>query len=266
MKTTRYRIVVAYDGTVYQGWQRQPDVITVVFVLEKAFARVFGHTINILGASRTDAGVHACGQVASFTIPAYIPPEKIKFAWNNVLPDDVVIRQVDEAPLSFSPMHDVQSKTYLYHFFIARPLPFIGRYGWHVHRPVDLEKLQEVFKVFIGTHDFRSFCTGYDMPDTIRTIHSIELEYVPVMQAYRIIFKGPGFLRYMIRRIVGACLTIASKQELSAQDAKAVLLAKNPEHTLCNAPAKGLVLYAIKYNNSTQKDDEDVPPFFFTKT
>lgn len=265
MKTTRYRIRVAYDGTVYQGWQRQPDVITVVSVLEKKFKDVFGQTINILGASRTDAGVHACGQVASFKAIGEIPPHKIKHAWNNVLPDDIVILDVSLVPLDFSPMHDVQSKTYLYHFFTVRPFPFMGRYGWYMHRPVDLEKLKATLAIFVGTHDFRSFCTGHDMPDTIRTIHSIDLEYVSSMHGYRIIFKGPGFLRYMIRRIVGACITVASKDELTPQHAFEVLRACNPEHNLCNAPAKGLVLYAIKYFNYDEKD-EDVPPFFFTKT
>lgn len=249
---TNYKIVVSYDGTDYHGWQKQPNNITVVEVLEKSFYKVFHHKISIKGASRTDAGVHAYWQVASFSSSVQIAPFRLKFAWNNALPEDIVLREVVMVDAPFNPHDGVVEKTYHYHFFIKRPLPFFQRYGWYFKREIDFDLLQQSFKVFLGTHDFRSFCTGDDMQSTIRTIHSMHLEYDGKMDAYRIVVKGPGFLRYMIRRIVGACLEIASRDELGVSDLQKALDKKDPEQTLPNSPAKGLVLYKIDYQEDRE--------------
>jgi tRNA pseudouridine38-40 synthase len=242
-----YKMVVAYDGTAYHGWQRQPEDISVVQVLEQSFKSVFKQAISISGASRTDAGVHALGQVASFTLDMMIAPDRLKFAWNNDLPADVVIMDICLAQDNFNPRHGVLSKTYHYLFFTQRPLPFVQQYGWYFSRPVDLDVLQQALQIFVGTHDFRSFCTGYDMHSTIRTIHSIHLEYDHAKQAHRIVVKGPGFLRYMIRRIVGAALAVASKDQFSCDDISIALAKKDPAQILPNSPAKGLLLYEIEY-------------------
>lgn len=246
---TYYKIIVSYDGTDYHGWQKQPNNITVIEVLERSFYKVFRHTISIKGASRTDAGVHARWQVASFASPVEIAPFRLKFAWNNALPDDIVLHQVDQVNAPFNPHDGVVQKTYHYHFFTKRPLPFFQRYGWYFKRSIDFDLLKKAFEVFLGTHDFRSFCTGDDMQSTIRTIDSISLEYDDRMSAHRIVVKGPGFLRYMIRRIVGACLEIASRDELTVADLQKALDKKDPEQTLPNSPAKGLVLYKIDYQS-----------------
>ncbi len=247
---TVYKMVVAYDGTNYHGWQRQPDAITVVQVLEQHFYAVFKQKILISGASRTDAGVHALGQVASFTLDHKIAPEKLKFAWNNALPHDILIQDISIVSSSFNPRHGVISKTYHYFFFTHRPSPLVQKYGWYFSRPVDLAVLHQALQIFVGTHDFRSFCTGYDMQSTIRTIHSIDLAFDHEKNAHKIIVKGPGFLRYMIRRIVGACLAVASKDEFSCQDIVIALEKKDPAQILPNSPAKGLLLYEIKYDES----------------
>lgn len=244
-----YKIVVAYDGTGYHGWQRQPDAKTVVQVLEESFKAVFKQKIYISGASRTDAGVHALGQVASFVLSIKIAPETLKFAWNNDLPHDILIQDVSIVSDTFNPRHGVVSKTYHYSFFTQRPMPFVQRYGWYFSRPIDFDVLQQALQTFVGTHDFRSFCTGYDMNSTVRTIHSIDLEYDDVMKAHRIVVKGPGFLRYMIRRIVGACLAVASKDEFTCQDIVGALAKKDPTQTLPNSPAKGLLLQKIYYDS-----------------
>ena len=244
---TVYRIVVAYDGTAYHGWQRQPTSITVVGMMEKSFKDVFHREISISGASRTDAGVHAFWQVATFSLPIEIAPEKLKFAWNNALPNDILVQDVKIVHKDFNPHYAVKTKTYHYNFFTERPLPTVQRYGWYFKRPIDFDLLKESLQVFVGKHDFRSFCTGYDMNDTIRTIDSIDLEYDQQMKSHRIVVKGPGFLRYMIRRIVGACLTVASKDDLTCDHLKIALSQKNPEQTLPNSPGKGLILYKIEY-------------------
>ncbi len=245
-----YKMVVSYDGTAYHGWQRQPEDISVVQVLEDSFRAVFKQKISISGASRTDAGVHALGQVASFALDMKIAPETLKFAWNNALPHDVLILDIHVTADSFNPRHAVISKTYHYSFFTQRPLPFVQQYGWYFSRPVDLDVLQQALQIFVGTHDFRSFCTGYDMHSTIRTIHSIHLEYDEHMKAHRIVVKGPGFLRYMIRRIVGAALAVASKEQFTCDDIRVALEKKDPAQILPNSPAKGLLLYEIEYEQN----------------
>jgi tRNA pseudouridine38-40 synthase len=244
-----YKMVVAYDGTVYHGWQRQPDAKAVVNVLEDTFKAIFQQSVSITGASRTDAGVHALGQVARFATDIKIAPDRLKYAWNNALPKDILIRDLQFASDDFNPRHGVVCKTYHYTFFVERPFPFVQQYGWYISRPVDLNLLQEALLVFVGTHDFRSFCTGYDMQSTIRTINSIYVEYDTYKQGYRIVVKGPGFLRYMIRRIVGACLAVASKDQFTCKDLVDALQQKNPQQILPNSPAKGLLLYNIEYED-----------------
>lgn len=244
---TVYKMVVAYDGTAYHGWQRQPEDISIVQVLETSFKDVFKQQILVSGASRTDAGVHALGQVASFALDMKIAPETLKFAWNNALPADILISDISVASNTFNPRHGVVSKTYHYSFFTTRPTPFVQKYGWYFSRPVNLDLLHQALQLFVGTHDFRSFCTGYDMHSTIRTIHSIHLEFDQNNQSHKIVVKGPGFLRYMIRRIVGASLAVASKDQFSCNDIIIALAKKDPAQILPNSPAKGLLLYEIEY-------------------
>ena len=159
----KYKIIVSYDGTDYYGWQMQPDQPSIQQTLQDTFAAIFDRKISILGASRTDAGVHALGQVATFKTDVTVSEIKMMYAWNNSLPDDIVIRSLEEVYEHFHSQYDVAQKTYWYHFTFERPVPFLQRYGWHVLYPVDLEKLQQCLAVFVGTHDFRSFATGEDM-------------------------------------------------------------------------------------------------------
>ena len=199
--------------------------------------------------------MHALGQVASFALDMQIAPEILKFAWNNALPHDILIKDISIAPDDFNPRRKVVSKTYKYYFFTHRPLPLVEHCGWYFRRTVDFDVLYQALQILIGEHDYRSFCTGDDMDSTIRRIDSIHLEYDDAMQAHVIVVKGPGFLRYMIRRIVGACLTVASRNDLSAHDIKIALDKKDPEQTLPNSPSKGLVLYEIIYESDIIKID-----------
>lgn len=243
----KYKIIVAYDGTDYCGWQKQKCVPSIAQRLEDSFALVFDKKISITGVSRTDAGVHAMGQVASFYVDFAIDSIKMFQAWNNLLPSDIVIRKLDEIGDDFNIHKNVVAKTYYYHFFTTRPLPFVQRYGWYYRYPIDPYKLQKALHIFVGTHDFRSFCTGDEYENTVRKIQTISLEYLKRYNIYRIVITGPRFLRYMIRRIVGASIEVASRELLSVSYLKEVLEEKNPEQTLPNAPAKGLLLYRVKY-------------------
>lgn len=250
-----YKMVIAYDGTSYHGWQRQRGVPTIVGELERSFKEVFKKDISIVGASRTDAGVHALGQVARFFLEKPICERRIRFAWNNVLPAALLIRSLAEVTEPFHPQKGVSEKVYHYHFFQKRPLPLYARYGYFAGK-VDEEKLCEGLRFFVGTHDYRSFCTGDEIENTIRTIHSITVEPLPRYGAWRISVKGPGFLRYMIRRIVGACIDIASSPSRSTAELLQALEEKDPRQNLHVAPSCGLVLRSIHYGSSNDVHDE----------
>jgi tRNA pseudouridine38-40 synthase len=244
----RYKCIIAYDGTDFYGWQVQAGHKTIVGVLQDTFKEVFGKNIIIVGASRTDAGVHALGQTAAFSTDLRIKPDDLRDAWQNLLPESILIRTIEKVPLDWNPRKNVTQKTYHYHFFQERPLPMTARYGYYYRYPVKLEKLKKALSIFVGTHDFRSFCTGDEYENTGRTIDVLDVEFVSELKGYRITIKGPGFLRYMIRRIVGACLEVASRDTLNLVELQKALDVKNPLQLLPTAPAQGLMLYEIEYD------------------
>ena len=259
-----YRIIVAYDGTAYHGWQVQPDQPTVAGELSRRFFEVFGRPVTIIGASRTDAGVHALGQVALVKTDLDIDPERLMRAWNGLLPSDIIIRSIErigsagvvispsDDPESsprdtFHPQRNVVQKTYWYHIAPVRPLPFMARYSAYYRFPFDVQKLQTGLELFVGTHDFRSFCTGDELA-TVRTIDRITVEYLKRYGVYRISVVGAGFARYMIRRLVGAALFVATRPDLPLTTLTDVLSACDPLHKLPTAPAHGLLLRRILYS------------------
>lgn len=244
----RYKLLVAYDGTPFSGWQVQKHAPSVAQTMQDRFKALFNKEIILIGASRTDAGVHAMGQVAAFSVDLPIETSQMMNAWNDALPQTIVIRSLEQTEDSFHPIYGVAQKVYQYRFFLERPLPFVERYGWFFRYSLDVDLLQEALQLFVGTHDFRSFCTGIDMGEnTIRTIESIELYQEKLSGSWQITVKGPGFLRHMIRRIVGASFDVASKRVVTIAALKAILEEKNPEQALTNAPAKGLCLQSIFY-------------------
>lgn len=248
MEATKYKIVVAYDGTNYHGWQMQKDKPTVTQVLQDTFKKVFDTNITILGASRTDAGVHALGQVASFKTDRVVDPQKMRFAWNNALPADIKISSLDVISSDFHPFYRVEKKTYHYHFFLDEPSPLVQRYGWYYHYSVNLEKLKRALDVFVGTHDFKSFCAAdVETDNTVRTVDAVTLDFIPEWNAYRITITAERFLRYMIRRLVGAALKVARDETLLIEDLKKALGAKNPNNIFPTAAAQGLMLHTIVY-------------------
>lgn len=244
----KYTIVIAYDGTNYHGWQEQKDLMTVTQVLQDTFAYVFKKSIKILGASRTDAGVHAQGQVAQFKTDLPLDTATMLRVWNAILPGDIIIRSLDLSIADFHPLYNVVRKTYHYHIFLKKPSPFVQRYGWFYSSRVDIDKLTSALQSFVGTHDFTSFCSiDAPDPDKIRTIDQISVEYVESWNAYRITVVAQKFLRYMIRRMVGAALKVATTPDMSIHYIRDVLQAKNPMNTLPTAAAKGLTLHSIEY-------------------
>ena len=245
----KYKIVVAYDGTDFHGWQVQPTDVTIASTLEKTFLRVFRERISVIGASRTDAGVHALGQTAHFSTGISIDPSIVVAAWNDALPQAIVIRSMELVPADFHACFDVAQKTYYYHLFLSRPLPFIARFGWHYRfiKHVDLDKFEVGLQIFVGEHDFTAFSRLEEGKNPVRTIDSISTEYLRQWDVLRVVIKGQGFLRYQIRRIVGYTLDVARRPELSVHYLEDVLKSKNPQQTLLQADGMGLCLRKITY-------------------
>ena len=247
MKT--YKLTIAYDGTAYHGWQEQPNLPTIEGLFKKRLKEIFKKEVEFTGASRTDAGVHALGQVARCKLDVAIEPSRLLQVINNALPSGISVRTLDEVSSEFHPRVQVSEKTYCYHFFTQLPSPFVSRYGYYV-KDLDLEVFTAALSVFEGTHDFRAFCTGEQGRTTVRTINSINLHYYKRFGVYQVRIKGPSFLTHMIRRMVGACFTVATQgltKEEAVKRIQTVLTSQDPEQNLFVAPPEGLLLHSIRY-------------------
>lgn len=254
----RYKAIIAYDGTDFHGWQVQANASTIASTMQQSFLRTFRTPVSILGASRTDAGVHAIGQTALCTTELNLDPQKIMTAWNASLPASIVIRSLEFAAPEFHPFANVISKTYYYHLFLKRPLPHVARYGWFwdfIDR-VDIEKLEKTLPLFIGEHDFGSFCKqeAEKEQSTVRTIQSIGIKKLKRFGALQIHVMSSGFLRYQIRRMIGAALDVASKPELPIDTITYHLKNPNPQQNFTRAEGCGLCLRKIVYKEGKKNE------------
>ncbi|MBX9830805.1 tRNA pseudouridine(38-40) synthase TruA [Candidatus Babeliales bacterium] len=247
----KFKIVVAYDGTDFHGWQVQPKDVTVVSCLQDVFARIFNKEISVLGTSRTDAGVHALGQVATFYTDLPISEAQMLKAWNGGLPKTIHIRSLVKVSDDFNPFANVKQKIYYYHLFLKRPLPHVARFGWlyEFMDSVDIQKFEQCLKIYQGTHDFASFCKLEEEKSTVRTIDEIRLEKLAHWSMLRVVVKSQGFLRFQIRRMVGYALDVARRPHLSVDYLQEVLESKNPQQTLVKASGAGLCLRKVIYHD-----------------
>ena len=195
----RIKLTVAYDGTNYYGWQKQPDAVTVEEVVNRELTRLLQEPIEVIGASRTDSGVHALGNVAVFDTDSRIPPEKISYALNARLPKDIVIQDSKEVPPDFHPRRTDCVKTYEYRILNTRfPVPTMRLYAHYVYKPLDVEKMQAAAAFLVGEHDFASFCSaGSQVKETVRTIYRLDLKREGNMVSFQV--EGNGFLYNMVR-------------------------------------------------------------------
>lgn len=248
-----YTIIIAYDGTDFHGWQVQPTAITIASALQHAWFQLMHEQITILGASRTDAGVHALGQVARFTtsLPARADLEQLRHAWNARLPRGILIRSFTPSTPDFHPNHNVLQKTYYYTLFLRQPLPFVQRFGWYYEfmPQVDLAKFARGLEYYPGTHNFGSFCKqdADDPRDPVRTVDTITLKPITRFGALLIEIKGPSFVRFQIRRMIGYALDLARRPHLDVSYLQDLLRNPNPQQTLLKADARGLCLRKIVY-------------------
>jgi tRNA pseudouridine38-40 synthase len=250
-KLTYYKAIVSYQGTYFYGWQSQKDKPTIQDTIESALYKLFNFKQRIIGASRTDAGVHANGQVFSFYAPSVIDKEKLHNLVNNNLPETIMIYNLEIATDDFHPRFNSKKKTYQYLISKEKQSPAISFFILHYQKDFDINKMIDCCSLFIGTHDFRSFCNAEKEKNTVRTIYDINIENIN--NIYIINITGNGFLRYMIRRLLGAALHTATKGR-DIFNLKKILLSADSKNNLITLPAKGLLLKNIIYNEDQNID------------
>lgn len=246
----RILLTIAYDGTKYSGWQKQknPEVITVEGELTKALRQLFKDPeLECIGASRTDAGVHALGQRAVIDVETTIPVEKIPLAIRSFLPADIIVIKAEEVPAEFHPRFDCVKKTYEYRFWNA-PVknPKERLYSAYVQKPLDIDKMNEGAKAFLGTHDFAAFCAaGAQVSTTVRTIFDCHVERQG--ESVRMLVTGDGFLYNMVRIIAGTLLAVGMGK-IPSENVAGIIESKDRAKAGQTAEPQGLTLMEIFYD------------------
>jgi tRNA pseudouridine38-40 synthase len=242
-----FKITIEYDGTAYHGWQRQVRNRTIQEEIEKALMQMTQNKIALAGSGRTDAGVHAFGQVASFRCKTSISAEAFQKGLNSLLSDDIVIKACEAVSEAFHARYDVKSKTYHYRI-LNRDLPaaIFRQYAWHIRKELDLEAMKQATFHIIGTHDFKAFeGSGSPRSSTVRRVMNAAIE--KTMDGL-LVFKieGDGFLRFMVRNIVGTLID-AGLNKITPHDFNRILVSKDRNLAGITAPAHGLFLMEVKY-------------------
>lgn len=246
----RVKLTVAYDGTEYHGWQMQNNGITIESELNRCLSELLGEQIQVIGASRTDAGVHALGNVAVFDTECRMPAEKISYALNQRLPEDIRIQRSEEVAPDWHPRRCESRKTYEYRIYRGEfPMPVKRLYSYFTYHLLDVDSMRRAAALLEGEHDFRSFCqTGAQVESTVRTLYSVEIEEQGAELVIRVC--GNGFLYNMVRIIAGTLIEVGRGRR-RPEDMTAVLQAADRSAAGPTAPAHGLTL--VKYEFSEQR-------------
>ena len=253
----KIKLTIQYDGSAYHGWQIQPRGTTIQGLLEEVIEKITGEKPPVIGSGRTDAGVHALGQIASIESSSTLATDVLKRALNALLPRDVRVLAAEEAPADFHPRYDAVRKRYFYLIANAGTVPvFIDRYVWWLRAPLDVAAMSASGVSLRGRHDFSAFRgSGCTAKDPIREIHRIEVQRFDRMESLFGGFQGPfikisveanGFLRHMVRNIAGT-LAEVGRGRMKAEAVEAVLLSGKRALAGPTAPAKGLFLEEVFY-------------------
>jgi len=246
------RIVLAYDGSEFSGWQVQPDAATIQGALASAIGRVTGEKVLPQGSGRTDAGVHALAQVATFATESPIPAQNLVKALNDTLPASVRVIEAAEAPLEFHARKSAHAKTYRFRMLrsVICP-PFLARYVWHYPYPLDVDAMQRAAGLVIGEHDFTSFAavdpergSEGEPISNVRQIFASSWGREEDELVYTV--RGSGFLHHMVRNLVGT-FVLVGKGTLKPEDVAEILAARNRSAAGATAPASGLYLVNVEY-------------------
>lgn len=240
------KLTVAYDGTAYNGFQRQLNGIGIQQILEIRLAKLFGHELKMNGAGRTDTGVHAYGQVVNFKTSGTIPIERIAIGSRCLLPHDIVITEAQEVDEKFHARFDAVSKLYVYKIYPhIMANPFLRNYAWHIWRKLDMPAIAEAAQIIIGTHDFSAFrAAGGKVISPVRTIMAVDCQLVG--DIFEISFLGTGFLYHMVRNLTGTLVDVGLGAR-SVQDFKTILESRERKKAGITAPAHGLYFKEVRY-------------------
>lgn len=242
----RIRLTVAYDGTNYHGWQLQNNGITIEAELNRCLTQQLGEQIQVIGASRTDSGVHALGNIAVFDTETRMPADKVSYALNQRLPEDIRIQKSEEVALDWHPRHCESRKTYEYRIYCGEfPMPTKRLYAYFTYHPLNVENMRKAAALLVGEHDFKSFCqTGAQVESTVRTLYTVEIEEQGAEVVIRVC--GNGFLYNMVRIIAGTLME-AGWGKRQPEEMKAILEAKSRSAAGPTAPACGLTLMKYEF-------------------
>ncbi len=241
------RLTLEYDGTSYCGWQRQKNGLSIQQVVEESIGRITGEKVRLIGSGRTDRGVHALGQVANFHTDSSLKERGLLLGINSVLPEDIVVRTLDEVEPDFHASFSAKSKIYLYRICNRSVRPAIERrYSWFLWQPLCVEAMRESAALFLGSHDFSSFCSTHaDGSNRVRTVLSLKIEK-DCREFVKIFIEADGFLRYMVRTIVGL-LADVGLGKCTKEKVREIIEAKNRPSAGLTAPPQGLFLLQVKY-------------------
>lgn len=241
-------LTVAYDGTAYSGWQIQPNAPTIEGVLNEELSRLLGENITVIGASRTDAGVHAEGAIAVFDTNSRIPGEKFSYALNRSLPGDIVIRKSQEVPGDFHPRKTSTRKTYRYSVWNDDfELPTTRLYTYNIYNEIDVDAMDRAARYFLGEHDFAGFCSvGNQTETTVRTIYNMTVSRREDERQIDIMVTGNGFLYNMVRIIAGTLIEVG-RHRMNAEEMEAIIDSCDRNQAGPTAPAKGLTLMGYEF-------------------
>ena len=242
-----FKLAIEYDGGLYHGWQRQKNERTVQGEIEQALLRMTGQAIVVIGSGRTDAGVHAEGQVANFHCDTELPPDTFLQGLNSLTPEDIVIRHCEAVADSFHARFDVQSKIYRYGILNRRFPAAVGRqYVWWIRKKLDADRMRLAIVHIVGLHDFKAF-EGAGSPRSSTERRVLRAGLSKRKSHYLIIeIEANGFLRYMVRNLVGTLVAVGLNK-ITPEDFKAILLSKDRDRAGMTAPARGLSLVEVKY-------------------
>lgn len=241
-----YKVTISYDGWNYAGWQRQENALGIQEVVEKVLSKINKQDITVVASGRTDAKVHALGQVFHFESVVNMPCENYRTAMNTLLPSDIRILRVDFENDDFHARFSAKSKRYDYLCTYDVDNPFIYKYKEILWFPYDLELMREASQYLLGEHDFTSFSSSKIDARKPRVKNITRIEIIEEEDGFRTIFEGTGFLRYQVRMMMGTLLAVGRKK-IEPNKVKEILEAKNKEACRYNAGAQGLYLMEVNY-------------------
>jgi len=241
------KIIVEYDGTCYHGWQRQPNDITIQQVLEEKIGTITQEKVTLVSSGRTDAGVHAINQVVNFRTETTINTSNLLRGINSLLPGDIVVKELLDVDQTFHARYDARSKSYFYRIYNSSIRTALCRnYTWHVYHPLDVSAMQGALSLLKGTHDFSSFCgADDDAANHVRTVMRADIEQ---RNDHLIVISldADGFLRYMVRNIVGT-LADVGRGKTTVSDFSDIMVSQDRTKAGITAPPQGLFLKEVRY-------------------